>query len=310
MVIVRMIKFGLCNQLFTYSYGRYLAKRYNQKLYIYTPGKMDHGYTYYNGIGKLKLEAEKKINWVQMTSLSRGRNIVHFYFMLKEKLLNGGNRINFNIEKKYGANLAEQGILINYDVSYWNEYLETEKKNYYVRGYFQYKKYVYELKDELCDLLKFSKQEEEKFENIISLMKSTDSVCLHIRRGDYIKNSQFCVCSENYYIEAVKRMRKLVGDITIFVFSDDYTYVKTHRNIFGEKEVYLISEFMNQDATSLDELRLMKYCKYFIISNSSFSWWGQFICDYERKRVIAPSKWYSNDQKSLLYEKEWMLVDC
>lgn len=310
MVIVRMIKFGLCNQLFTYTYGRYLAKKYNQKLYIYTPVKMDHGYNYNNGIGQLKLEIEKKINWVEMTCLSQGRNIVHFYFMLREKIFNRGSRINIDIEKKYGDKLAEYGILINYNVSYWNKYLEKERKNYYIRGYFQYIKYAYELKDELCDLLKFSEYEEEKYSNIIYLMKSTKSVCLHIRRGDYIQNSQFSVCNESYYLEAIKKMRKLVGDISIFVFSDDYTYVSTHRNIFGEKNIYLISEFMNQDSTSLDELRLMRYCKYFIISNSSFSWWGQFIGDYEGKKVIAPSKWYSNNQKSMLYEKEWILLDC
>lgn len=311
MVIIRMIKFGLCNQLFTYSYGRYLAKKYNQKLYIYAPKVMDHGYNYDNGIGQLNIEVSKRLNWLQLTLLSHGKNIIHFIFMLREKMCNGGERLNVDIEKKYGVKLAEKGILINYDVSHWENYFEERRDNFYIRGYFQFPRYVYELEDELRDLLKFSDLEENRYKDIISLMLSTKSVCIHIRRGDYVYNSRFYVCNENYYVEAVKKLKEIIGeDIHIFIFSDDYQYVKTHRNLFGEEKIYCVSDFMKNISTSLDELRLMGYCKYFIISNSSFSWWGQFISSYANKRVIAPKKWYADNEESLLYEKDWILIDC
>ena len=67
---------------------------------------------------------------------------------------------------------------------------------------------------------------------------------------------------------------------------------------------------MDYNNSAYDELRLMYNCKNFIISNSSFSWWAQYLSRNEKKVVIAPSKWYKNkNQKIDIYEKKWVLVN-
>ena len=49
----------------------------------------------------------------------------------------------------------------------------------------------------------------------------------------------------------------------------------------------------------------MSLCKYNIISNSSFSWWGAFLNRNPNKMVISPEKWTLNSDKTLALS-EWV----
>jgi len=51
----------------------------------------------------------------------------------------------------------------------------------------------------------------------------------------------------------------------------------------------MISEGNATDA----DLCLMSLCKYHIIANSSYSWWGSWLAKSEK--TIAPQKWFGGD---------------
>lgn len=55
----------------------------------------------------------------------------------------------------------------------------------------------------------------------------------------------------------------------------------------------------------------MYLCKHYIISNSTFSWWAQYLSRNENKVVIAPSKWFNEGYgiEPDLYDKEWILIN-
>ena len=45
------------------------------------------------------------------------------------------------------------------------------------------------------------------------------------------------------------------------------------------------------NSSSVEEIILMSKCKNHIISNSSFSWWGTWLCQKNDQINISPKKW-------------------
>src|SRR5206468_2334285 len=39
------------------------------------------------------------------------------------------------------------------------------------------------------------------------------------------------------------------------------------------------------------DMRLISLCRHHIIANSSFSWWGAWLCEHAGKMVVAPARW-------------------
>ena len=57
-------------------------------------------------------------------------------------------------------------------------------------------------------------------------------------------------------------------------------------------------------------MRLMYSCKHFILSNSSFSWWAQYLSKNPDKIVISPSRWHPNPGwTSKLIDKNFVKIE-
>lgn len=123
-----------------------------------------------------------------------------------------------------------------------------------------------------------------------------NSVCISIRRGDYLNDKykkNFYVCDENYFFHAIELIKKKIKDPIFIFFSDDIQWVREH---FHDDDLPYFYESGNDPVW--EKLRLMYSCHHFIISNSTFSWWAQYLGRREDKIVISPSSWYANPQWS------------
>ena len=185
----------------------------------------------------------------------------------------------------------------------------NNKENIFLQGYWQNQKYFYEIKDIIKDEITLKKE----FQFDISkktdgMLKKENTVAVHIRRGDYIKNrmirKMFNVCDVKYYNKAINKMAELLKNPTFLFFSDDINWVK--KNIKTKFPYLFISG--NRD---YEDFIIMQNCKHNIISNSSFSWWAAWLNNNKNKIVVAPSQWINdnNINYSDLIPPGWIKID-
>lgn len=164
-------------------------------------------------------------------------------------------------------------------------------KNLYLEGYWQNVSYFGEFSEEIRNLFKTPCIDFTKYEALIGSIKNKNSICIHIRRGDYVSsiphNKRHKTLSVEYYFKGIEQIHSKVESPSFYVFSDDPEWVKNHL-ILNEKDITFISvdEKNNSD---LYEFFLMMKCKHFIIANSTYSWWVAWLStESPDKNVIFP----------------------
>ena len=203
----------------------------------------------------------------------------------------------FNL-KNVNYNITQNPQIREKTFNFDQDLFENCPDNVDLFGYFQNEKYFEHIEEEIKEDFAFSNKIQELCRNFLG---DHEYISLHIRRGDYINNSNHPVQPLNYYEVALK---ELDDNIPVIVFSDDYEWCKTQK-IF-ESSRFLISE---GNSTEID-LCLQTLCSYHIISNSSFSWWGSYLA--KSKKTIAPKIWFSgsliNNDCSGIYRKSWIII--
>lgn len=156
--------------------------------------------------------------------------------------------------------------------------------NLYLEGQFQSEKYFAHNRDEILKLFAPSEEIVKYIQNKYSKYL-TNSVSIHIRRGDYLDlQEHHPLCDITYYNNALTYVDQLHFIENILIFTDDITWAKSNCNnnriTFVEREHDYI------------DLYLMSYCQHNIIANSSFSWWGAWLNTNQNKTVVAPKLWF------------------
>lgn len=134
---------------------------------------------------------------------------------------------------------------------------------------------------------------------------TTNSIFIHIRRGDYVENShKHYLQSISYYEKAYNYIKTLKTIENVYILSDDIEWVKEQK-FFQE----LPNKIFWENKDELYSITLMSLCKGgAICANSSFSWWGAFLGTYSiRNPVVVPSRWISVGIVDL-FPKEWIII--
>lgn len=185
------------------------------------------------------------------------------------------------------------------------------KSNAYIIGFFQSELYFTCVEDKLREDFKFEKEPDAKNMQIISQMYATNSIAIHIRRGDYVEKQRYqnlyATCSPDYYKRGVEYIAQKYPNPTLYIFSDDIRWAK--QNIRLPYETVYISH--NTGKKSYEDMRLMSLCRHNIIANSSFSWWGAWLNKNKEKIVIAPQKWFNDDEiiQTDIIPKDWIRLE-
>lgn len=164
----------------------------------------------------------------------------------------------------------------------------------YYEGFWQAARYYLPLRESLIELFSFPSPSGANQE-IAEMIKSRNSVGIHVRRGDYLNLKEYKgICDLEYYQTAIKKLCD--PSKSYFVFSNDSVWCqKELMPLFSGNQSYLVN--INSEKRSFWDMYLMSLCKSLIIANSSFSWWSAFL-NKRAERVISPKKWI-NTNKSL-----------
>lgn len=192
--------------------------------------------------------------------------------------------------------LKSQGLIFEPHFNFWPDLFNVPNNSYLV-GYWQTEKYFNEYSEIIHSDFTFRRPLDSVNIDIATNMNLSNSVSLHIRRGDYVNNpktkSTHGLCSLDYYSTAVNYISNHINSPHFFIFSDDITWAK--ENIKLDFPCQFIGH--NHGINSYIDMQLMSKCKHNVIANSSFSWWGAWLNQNKNKIVIAPKQWFADNTK-------------
>lgn len=144
---------------------------------------------------------------------------------------------------------------------------------------------------------------------LYKIIETNNSVCISIRRGDYISPKyadKFYICDETYIEKAINKVKQLIDKPVLVFFSDDIKWVK------DTIKTDIPSYYESGEDPIWEKLRLMYSCKHFVISNSTFSWWAQYLSRNENKIVISPDRWNNdiNTSTNHLISTNFITITC
>lgn len=283
---------GLGNQFFQYALGRAISIRNNTIL------KLDiSGFDIY----KLRQYSLRHFNIVE--NIASAEDVARFRQTRPRRLINFVSGLGVLPDSFRFTTITESGF------SFCPQVLEA-RENVYLDGYWQSEKYFKEIGDVIRREFTVKYNADPINEEVGQSIRDTDSVCLHVRRGDYASNPDinkiYKLCTPEYYQTAVGKLTEALAAPHFFVFSDDQQWARENLKI--DHPVTFVGH--NGASKDYEDLRLMSLCKHYVIANSSFSWWGAWLGSHPSKLVFAPKAWFQTQQHDTrdLIPDSWYMI--
>lgn len=198
-----------------------------------------------------------------------------------------------NIYQKFNFHLFSKKI-IRQDTLYHQDVFSTSNRYVYLDGYWNSEKYFEGIKSLVRSEFEIKPPIDNKNRKLLKLLSQTNSVSIHVRRGDYLlselnKKIYGNICTVEYYKQAINYLESKVDNPQYFIFSNDIDWCRKNLNIDG-----LYVDWNSDPRESFKDLHLMSNCKHNILANSTFSWWAGWLNQNSEKFVIVPSRFFNN----------------
>ena len=147
------------------------------------------------------------------------------------------------------------------------------------------------------------KQDNKTVDFINQNIDGTKRLIVHVRLGDYLRIAELNVVGRNYFSEAISKELGSHNYEEIWVFTNDSNKVNDYLD--GNNQVKY-RFFDPGQFTPAETLEIMKIGDGYILSNSTYSWWGAFLSYKDPVSIVIPSKWYRSTPEPLdLIPKSW-----
>ena len=291
-MIIAKLKGGMGNQMFQYALGRALSVKNKTYLDLDLTFLLNRtprpNFTFRNydlDVFNIQAEIVSSDSVPFIHRLFKGKFGILFDFIKRKFLKPVG------VEKSF-----------SFDDSILNL-----KGDVYLDGFWQSYKYFENIRDIIKKDFTLKNELPVKVKNLMEVIEKENSVCVHVRRGDYVGNKVYETIGKDYYDNGLDLINKKVKIDKLYVFSDDIKWCEENMK-FKYPVMFVVEEYSGQKAEG--HLMLMKSCKSFIIPNSSFSWWAAWLSEYKDKIIIAPKQWFNDDRinNDDLIPEEWIRI--
>lgn len=208
------------------------------------------------------------------------------------------------VNKYFDVNMRKVPLWLYYCLRPFARFTTSTEENFkesavFFHGYWQDKKYIPTPLSIKFKSLPLSPKNEE----VLRCMQNSESVSLHVRRGDYLSPLNVGtfggICTEAYYQQAIAIIRKHYTNPKFFIFSDDIAWCRSHLDLKGATYID-----WNTGEDSIYDMYLMANSKANVIANSTFSFWGAMLSRNEN--VVYPKHWYANMPAPEIFPDVWI----
>ena len=184
------------------------------------------------------------------------------------------------------------GVFCDWGVGYDPKFEEL-RDGVRLIGRFQSEKFFAKVADEIKEIysrLRLTNADVTELKEI----DFSNSIALHVRRGDLVENrrynSSIGFLDVAYYLRAEEDLHRRIGEnYKVLILSDDVGWCKKYLKLRYYDAIYISKDsVLNRDYV---EFEVMRRCRHFLISNSTFSWWAAWLGGQEDKVVVSPSVW-------------------
>lgn len=278
MMIIVQFHGGLGNQMYQYAFYQKLKHEYPQvdvkadlDRYIYEK------YIEHNGFELIDVFQDISLD---VASTKEILGCGGTYERHKDGIFDIGKKVLWNgilrKQKRYRERCVTEDV--------WYQYMnvmqeEIEMNNIWLSGYWAnmdvdaYSDFAFK-KNLILDI---------RNKGILEEICRSNSVSIHVRKGDYVATGLDIVGME-YYKKAVGLLEGRYDNLKYFVFSDDKPFISENFTFLNNYHIVM----GNDGKDSYKDMQLMSLCRHNIICNSTFSTWGARLNTHPDKCVIVP----------------------
>jgi len=294
---------NLGNQMFMYANGYALSKKLGRELYV----DNESAYIKKKSIGTYKLDffnisskiIDKKFKFLSGFQYLKRKCILKLEYFKKNKI--------FYTEKKSK----------NKSTYYYNDQNLKTNNNHliYIRGHFESELYFLNYKKLIFKEFEFRNPRQYQNNSYYKYILNNNVIAITVRQNRFnernysqitslffkTKSDIFLQKQIKYIKKAVSYFKNKVKNPKFLIWSNDFSNLEKY---FDNNFIFVKNSNKNKD---LIDLYLLTNCKYFIVSPSTFSWWGAWLSKKKGKICVRPNNLNVSNNKDF-WPKEWKSI--
>jgi uncharacterized protein YkuJ len=289
-----------------YAMARNIQRRLgdNREIVIDDSAVLEKGWVnsleYYD-LNNVEYAHERKWRFIRLFLIQR--ILLKIYYLYCKYFGRDSYTKKYEFEKKRAHFFEKNGLIVCE-----NGYLPFENlprnKNILLIGYFQSENYFRSVEEIIRKEFSLNDSLLSGYPGLEAI-RNRNAVCVSIKIEHTVGNEANEVCKIDYWEKAIAYILKHVEKPLFFICSDNVDYVKN--NLIDVKKYDCICQA--QEYPVHISLAVMSLCRHFIIGNTSFGWWAQYLSTFRDKIVVAPSRWTNTDYPVDIYQENWYLVE-